>query len=60
MMALSTDYVLRCGSFPMMGEGKAYVPEAIFQETARRRYGEVKKRSVGGKERIVGGWDVFC
>lgn len=58
-MTLSTDYALRCGAFPMLDEASGYLAQKIDQETAAARYEAVKKKTVGGKERMVSGSDDF-
>lgn len=54
-MTLSTDYVIKCGAFRMIGEkgeGRLDVDEA------KKRYEDVKRKS-GGVERMVTGSDDF-
>lgn len=58
-MALSTDYALRCGAFPMLDEAKGYVPKKMGREAAGERYDKLKKGTLGGKERMVSGSDDF-
>lgn len=59
MMALSTDYVLRCGAFPTLDEEKAYVAKRMEPADVLKRYEEVKRKTVGHKERMVSGSDDF-
>lgn len=58
-MTLSTDYALRCGAFPMLDEATGYVPKKMDQASAVARYESVKRKGVGGKERMVSGSDDF-
>lgn len=58
-MTLSTDYVLRCGAFPMLDEATGYVAKKMDGESAKARYMAVKKNTVVGKERMVSGSDDF-
>lgn len=58
-MTLSTDYVLRCGAYPMLDQEKGHKAEKLEQDTVRNRYHQVKLKSPGGKERMVSGSDDF-
>lgn len=58
-MTLNTDYVLRCGAFPMLDESTGYIPTRLDRTDARERYETVKRKMVGGKERMVTGSDDF-
>lgn len=58
-MTLSTDYVLRCGAFPMLDEEKGYVAKKMSQKEVKERYEKIKKKTVGGEERVVSGSDDF-
>lgn len=58
-MTLSTDYVLRCGAFPMLDEATGYVARKMDVEAAKARYEAVKRKTMGGRERMVSGSDDF-
>jgi ribosome assembly protein 4 len=61
-MALSTDYVLRCGAYNMFdgtkGSDSTARSRVLTQDEARRRYEDVKGKA-GGVERLVSGSDDF-
>lgn len=58
-MTLSTDYVLRCGAFPMLDEEAGYSSTKMDQSAVAERYNNVKSTSMGGCERMVSGSDDF-
>lgn len=58
-LTLSTDYVLRCGAYPMLDQEKGFSPSKLDQDAVRKRYGQVKLKTPGGKERTVSGSDDF-
>ncbi|PXF50088.1 Notchless protein-like [Gracilariopsis chorda] len=58
-MTLSTDYILKCGAFPALDEELGYAPKKMTMQEARQRYDDAKRKSTGGKERMVSGSDDF-
>lgn len=58
-MTLSSDYVLRCGAFPMLDERRGHSTQKLSQEEAVARYADVKAKAGGRKERMVSGSDDF-
>ncbi|CDF37491.1 WD40-repeat containing protein [Chondrus crispus] len=58
-MTLNTDYVLGCGAFPMLDEATGYIAKKLDAVVASRRYEDVKRKMVGGKERLITGSDDF-
>lgn len=58
-MTLSTDYVLRCGSFSSLDDKTGHSSKKLSREEAKERYVNVKKRTGGFRERMVSGSDDF-
>lgn len=57
-MALSTDYLLRCGAFPTLRHDRPYVADPLSQAEAQQRYHNALEKA-GGVERMVSGSDDF-
>lgn len=58
-LALSTDYILRCGAFPTLDDKTRYVNNTLSQSEAKNRYEATKGTRSGGRERMVSGSDDF-